>query len=59
MRFAIFGAFETRFEKKYGEVTEFFSRLSNLERKRWIAEEVYLRKELGLKTLDDYTFKKL
>jgi len=59
VRFAIFGAFETRFEKKYGEVTDFFSRLSNLEKKRWIAEEVYLRKELGLKTLDDYTFKKL
>ena len=32
-----------RFEAFQGENTTFFSRLSNLEKKRWLAEETYIR----------------
>jgi hypothetical protein len=41
------------------ENTNFFSRLSNLEKKRWIAEEIYNRKVFGVRLIDDYTLEKL
>ena len=32
---------------------DFFSVLPNIERKRWLAEEVYRRSKIGVKTLTD------
>jgi len=37
----------------------YFNRLGNLDRKRWIAEEHYRRKHLNLKTLSDESFSAL
>lgn len=33
----------------------YFSRLSNLDRKRWVCEEHYRRQKLGIRTLSDET----
>ena len=43
----------------YRENINFFSRLSNLDKMRWLAEEVYMRKALGFQMTSDYTFEKL
>jgi len=45
-----------RFNEIYGEETNYFSRLSNIERKRWLVEETYNRNELGLQLTDDSTY---
>ncbi len=37
-----------RFKNLYDGDTSYFNRLSNLDKKRWLAEEVYMRKELGI-----------
>lgn len=37
-----------RFARIYGENKNFLSRLSTLERKRWIVQEMFNRKEYGL-----------
>jgi hypothetical protein len=42
-----------KFTEIYGEETNYFSRLSNIERKRWLVEETYNRKELGLQLIDE------
>jgi len=36
--------------------TNFYKSLSNLDRKRWIAEEHYRRTKLGIKTVSDSTY---
>ena len=48
-----------RFKNLYDGDTSYFNRLSNLDKKRWLAEEVYLRNELGIQMTDDYTFERL
>jgi hypothetical protein len=48
-----------KYENLYDGDTSYFNRLSNLDRKRWLAEEVYMRKELGIKITDEYTFERL
>ena len=50
---------EKRFESIYGNTTNFFSRLSSIERKSWLATETYNRNVLGYKTASDYAFEKL
>ena len=50
---------ENRFESIYGNTTNFFSRLSSIERKSWLATETYNRNLLGYKTISDYTYEKL
>jgi hypothetical protein len=39
--------------------TNYFGRLSNIDRKRWICEEYYCRENYGIQTISDQTFKKL
>ncbi len=34
----------------------YFSLLSKLDKKRWLAEEVYMHKEFGFQLTSDYTF---
>ena len=48
-----------RFNSLYDRDTSYFDRLSNLDKKRWLAEEVYSRSELGVQITDDYTFERL
>ena len=48
-----------KFENIYGENTNYFARLSNLEKKRWIAEELYYRKYFGIKLLSENILDKL
>ena len=48
-----------KFSEIYGEETNYFSRLSNIERKRWLVEETYNRKELGLQLIDESTYQRL
>jgi hypothetical protein len=45
----------TRFARIYGENKDFLSRLSTLERKRWIVQEMFNRKEYGLQLTEDST----
>jgi hypothetical protein len=49
----------SKFSHLYGDDTNYFSRLSNLDRKRWLAEETYLRNELGIQLSDANTLAKL
>ena len=44
-----------RFKRLY-EDTDFFSQLSILQRKQWLAEEVYRKEELSIKLLSDESF---
>jgi hypothetical protein len=50
--FDIYKAFFRKVTPKINNIdeedTEFFHRLSNLERKRWLAEETYYRSKLGI-----------
>lgn len=48
-----------RFESIYGSNTNFFTRLSNIERKSWLAAETYNRRVLRCSTISDYTYDKL
>ena len=48
-----------KFENIYGENTNYFSRLSNLEKKRWIAEELHYRDRYGIKLMSDQILEKL
>lgn len=45
------------FSKLINTVTEsqsyYFNRLSNIDRKKWIVEEQYLRNEFGITTMSD------
>lgn len=41
------------------EVRNYFARLSNIDRKRWIAEEHYIRDKFGIKTISDDCLEKL
>jgi hypothetical protein len=41
------------------ETQSYFQRISNLDRKRWLAEEVYRRQKLNLQLLSDQTFEAL
>lgn len=50
---------KTDFVEVYGNETNFFNRLSNLEKKRWLAEEIYLWKTLNIRSLSAYAFNKL
>lgn len=59
LRLFIKGKNENRFESFLSENTTFFSRLSNLEKKRWLAEETYNREELGFKLISDSTMREL
>ena len=47
------------FENFYGENTNYLSRLSNLEKKRWIAEEIHYRKNFGIKLINEPIMEKL
>ena len=38
------------------EESNYFSRLSNLDIKRWLAEEYYRRSQFNLKSMTDETF---
>ena len=51
----------TDIDKKVGSQTEsvYFSRISNYDRKRWIAEEHYRRTKYNIKTLSDESYQKL
>ena len=49
----------SRFKNLHDGDTSYFNRLSNLDKKRWLAEEVYLRNELGIQITDDYTLERL
>ena len=44
-----------RFARIYGENKDFLSRLSTLERKRWIVQEMFNRKEYNLRLTEDVT----
>ena len=46
----------TRFEKVYGDNQDYFSRMSELDVKRWLVFETYNREVLGFKTIDDDSF---
>jgi hypothetical protein len=51
---------QSKFIKKVANEEEnYFGRLSNIDRKCWIAEEHYRRKHLGVKTLSDSAFESL
>ena len=50
---------EKRFESIYGNNTNFFSRLSNIERKSWLAQETYNRQVMNSSTVSDHTYEKL
>lgn len=50
---------DKRFESVYGNNTNFFSRLSNIERKNWLAAETYNREILSYSTIPDYTYERL
>lgn len=44
---------QEKFEIKTELDSNYFSRLSNIDRKRWIAEEHYRRENYGIRTLSD------
>ncbi len=51
---------QSKFIKKVADEEEnYFGRLSNIDRKCWIAEEHYRRKHLGVKTLSNSAFESL
>lgn len=41
------------------EEEHYFGRLTNIDRKRWLAEEIYRRKHLGVSSISDETFESL
>ena len=48
-----------RFEKIYGDKQDYFSRMSQLDVKRWLVFETYNREVLGFKGIDDVSFENL
>ena len=44
------------FEGKVIGNENYFKRLSNVDRKRWLAEEIYFRNNYGYQTMSDNTF---
>jgi hypothetical protein len=41
------------------QARSYFERLSNIDRKRWIAEEHYMREKFSIKTISDDCLEKL
>ena len=48
-----------RYQFPFYENCNYFDLLSNMQKKRWVAEELYIRDKTGIKLLDDYALSKL
>lgn len=48
-----------KFKQLYGDKVNFFERLGQLDRKRWLTFEVYMRNELKFSLLDNEAFSKI